>query len=147
MPPTVKEIFIKNDRELNNLNIESLYNPDKGLYVFDYLNINYIERPTSIFQSGRIEKIESALLFGNPLFSIIENEIEQKEISKVRSGISPLPFTEKEISNLNTILSKNGIKTVSTNLESSSEDMLYKHSKSNLIHIATHGFYIRRRKK
>ena len=84
--------------------------------------------------------ISSAFLFGNPNFT--SNQKKTKNLSNIRSGLNPLPFTEVEINKLNNILIKNGISTVSTNLYESTEQSLYENSKSDIIHLATHGFYI-----
>ena len=54
-----------------------------------------------------------------------------------------MPYTEKEINSLNKILNENNIKTVTTNLDTSTEKSLYDNSKSSIIHLATHGFYIK----
>ena len=80
-------------------------------------------------------------MFGNPDFSNGSNSSEIVN-SKVRAGLNPLPYTEKEINTLNTLLSNQGIQTITTNLETSTEAALYANTKSSIIHLATHGFFI-----
>ena len=135
----VNELFVKNEGEFNNINIESLWDKEKQKYLFDLYKISYIERPSAIFKLNEIINFNSAFLFGNPDFS----QIIQNSTSKLRSGINPLPYTEKEINSLNKILNENNIKTVTTNLDTSTEKSLYDNSKSSIIHLATHGFYIK----
>ena len=140
LPENVTELFIKNDGIFNNINIEALWIPESESYIFDHYQINYIERPSAIFNVNKPITISSAFLFGNPDFAI-GIDYSDKETSIVRSGINPLPYTAKEVSELNSILANNNIKTVTTDLSSSTEQSLYDNSKSSIIHIATHGFY------
>ena len=134
----VNKLYIKNDGAFNNINFETLWDANNDIYLFEKYNISYVERPSAIFSISDNEVFNSAFLFGNPDFSYeSENEIS----SKVRSGLNPLPFTKIEIEKLNSILSENGVNTIATDFKSSTEKSLYSNSKSEIIHIATHGFY------
>ena len=140
LPEEVDELFIKNYGVLSNINFEALLNPITKGYVFDDFKVNYIERPESIVNKNQIISIDSAFLFGNPDFT--HNVDEGNNKSNVRSGLNPLPYTEIEVKKLNNILTASGIETVTTNLFESTEESLYSNSKSNIIHLATHGFYM-----
>jgi CHAT domain-containing protein len=141
LSPIINQLFIKNEGLFTNVNIESLWNPTKKKYLFDMYEINYVERPSAIFKIDTISEFDSAFLFGNPDFSNGSSTLETIN-SKIRAGINPLPYTEKEINALNILLTENEIKTVTTNLESSTEESLYANTKSSIIHLATHGFFI-----
>jgi CHAT domain-containing protein len=141
LSPSINQLFIKNEGLFTNVNIESLWNPTKKKYLFDMYKINYVERPSAIFKIDTNSEFDSAFLFGNPDFSDGSTTLETIN-SKVRAGINPLPYTEKEINVLNILLTENEIKTVTTNLESSTEESLYANTKSSIIHLATHGFFI-----
>ena len=141
LSPLINQLFIKNEGLFTNVNIESLWNPIKKKYLFDIYEINYVERPSAIFKINTTSDFESAFLFGNPDFSDGNTTLETIN-SKVRAGINPLPYTEKEITALNILLTERDIKTVTTNLESSTEESLYANTKSSIIHLATHGFFI-----
>jgi len=134
----VNKLYIKNDGAFNNINFETLWDANNDIYLFEKYNISYVERPSAIFSISDNEVFNSAFLFGNPDFSY---ESENEIISKVRSGLNPLPFTKIEIEKLNSILSENGVNTIATDFKSSTEKSLYSNSKSDIIHIATHGFY------
>ena len=125
---------------MTNVNFEALQNPITKRFVFEDFKINYVERPESAFGMDNSISISSAFLFGNPDFTY--NMEETGRVSSIRSGLNPLPFTEVEINKLNDVLTKNGISTVTTNLYESTEQALYENSKSDIIHLATHGFYI-----
>lgn len=141
LSPSINQLFIKNEGLFTNVNIESLWNPVKEKYLFDIYEINYVERPSAIFKIDTASDFESAFLFGNPDFSDGNTTLETIN-SKVRAGINPLPYTEKEITALNILLTERDIKTVTTNLETSTEESLYANTKSSIIHLATHGFFI-----
>jgi CHAT domain-containing protein len=141
IPSTITELFIKNEGLFNNVNLEALWNPEKNKFLFDIYEINYVERPAAVFNIDITSEFESAFLFGNPNFSNGSTSLETIN-SKLRAGINPLPYTEKEINALNTLLTAQNIKTVTTNLESSTEESLYANTKSSIIHLATHGFFV-----
>ena len=141
LPSTITELFIKNEGLFNNVNLEALWNPEKNKFLFDIYEINYVERPAAVFNIDITSEFESAFLFGNPNFSNGSTSLETIN-SKVRAGINPLPYTEKEINALNIVLTAQNIKTVTTNLESSTEESLYANTKSSIIHLATHGFFV-----
>ena len=141
LSPQINELFIKNEGLFTNVNLEALWNPAAEKYLFDMYKINYIERPSAIFKIDSNSEFDSAFLFGNPDFSDGSTTLETIN-SKVRAGINPLPYTEKEINALNILLTENEIKTVTTNLVSSTEESLYANTKSSIIHLATHGFFI-----
>ncbi len=141
LSPEINELFIKNEGLLNNVNLEALWNPAAEKYLFDIYKINYVERPSAIFKINTNSELDSAFLFGNPDFSDGSTTLETIN-SKVRAGINPLPYTEKEINALNILLTENEVKTVTTNLELSTEESLYANTKSSIIHLATHGFFI-----
>ena len=107
---------------------------DNNKYVFDKYKINYVEKPFSV-NSGGIIEVKNAFLFGNPNFG------GPKINSNIRAGLNQLPYTKDEINALNNILINANI-DLKTDFNDSTEEALYENSKSNIVHIATHGFYI-----
>ena len=132
----INELFIKNDGITNNINLESIFITDKNEYLIDRYNIRYIERPSNITSNSSL-KFDEAYLFGNPKFGD-SNIIE----SSVRSGISQLPNTKREIETINNILVKNGIKTISHDYINATEENFLKNIEVDIVHVATHGFYL-----
>ena len=141
LDPKITELFIKSEGLFTNVNLEALWNSEKNKYLFDIYTFHYVERPSAIFKVDSNTNFESAFLFGNPNFSSGSNSSEILN-SKVRGGLNPLPYTEKEINSLNILLTNHGIQTISTNLETSTEAALYSNTKSSIIHLATHGFFV-----
>jgi len=132
--PNLNELFVKNDGLSNNINLEAIM-IDNNKYVFDKYKINYVEKPFSV-NSGGIIEVKNAFLFGNPNFG------GSKINSNIRAGLNQLPYTKDEINALNNILINANIEVVKTDFNDSTEEALYENSKSNIVHIATHGFYI-----
>ena len=131
-------IYVKNDGLYNNVNLESLYDENTNKYLIDLYDIRYIEKTNSIFNKQNIE-IKNAFLFGNPNFG------NGSSSSKLRSGLNQLTNTKIEVEEINQILLKNSIKAISTDMNSSTEENLYMNSSSDIIHIATHGFFDEKR--
>ena len=141
LPSHINELFIKNDSDYNNINFESIWNPESEKYVLEYLKINYVERPSSIFNYTDRLDLNNAFLFGNPNFYGTSKEnIELK--SSVRSGLNLLPYTKTEIESINGILLDNNIQTVVSDFNDSTENNFYNNANANILHVATHGFYI-----
>lgn len=130
----INKLYVKNDGFFNNVNLETLKNPTTNKYLIDEFDISYIEKTNSIFNKTTFE-FKTAFLFGNPQFG--EGEL----VSALRTGLNQLPNTETEVKEISKILNSNQIKTVETNLDSSTEESIYKHSFSDIVHIATHGFF------
>lgn len=75
--------------------------------------------------------------FRNPTYSLGEQEHKDDEIN-----IAPLPGTEIEINKLKSIMDKNGKKHIDYVKENASEDNFKKAENSDIIHIATHGYFL-----
>ena len=97
---------------------------------FSFNNYNGLN---NIFNSSDNIEIKDAMLFGNPFYdssgkNSLDFELEQ------------LPYTQKEINQINNILIQNGIKTIKLDSLNAKEESFYSYKKKDLIHIATHGF-------
>ena len=134
LPDNISKIYIKNDGIFNNINLETLYIPDSKSYVMGQYDIEYVEKPNSLFTYTDYD-FKNAFLFGNPLFNNGQGS------STTRSSFSQLPNTKIEIDEINDLLINSGIKSIKTNGLDSNEQNFYANSNSDIIHIATHGFY------
>jgi len=155
----IKNIYFVTDGAYNAINIESIYNPAKKQSIIDYLNIQQIQNIRSLIDQKTEFKISESTkvsLFGNPDFNLkIENKNqtenllvnteERSVISEIKTSIkiSPLKGTQIEIDNINTMLKKTNcsIKTFSDSL--ASEDNLKHIDSPDILHIATHGYFLK----
>jgi len=135
----IKDVFFINKGVYANVNLEGL-KLHSGEFLYDIMNISYLSDLLSIAnRNNKIAEIRNSLLIGDPIFDIQNKKSTQN--SRTRSGIYQLPSTRIEIESINKILKKNKIKTISLLGETATELNFKNNLKSDLIHIATHGFY------
>jgi tetratricopeptide (TPR) repeat protein len=134
---TAATIFISPDGVYNQINLEGIPTPD-GRYVIDNSNIVIVSNTKDLFTKKQKVKTQvaapknNATMIGNPLFyaSISANQ-----------EIPQLPGTEKEISELDDLLKKNGWSTLEYTEDKASEQIVKELNSPRIFHIATHGFY------
>ena len=132
-------IFVALDGVYNQINLNSLLNPETGEYLIDELDVHIVSNIKSI--PGEEVEINNqfALLIGNPDFNFTSTEMPSEEIT--RAEIQPLPGTAEEIDNLQLLLEDYDWEvTVLTETEAT-EVNLREAFKPGLLHIATHGFF------
>ncbi len=156
----VKKLYFSPDGIYNFINIESLYNPQEGKYLIEYLKVQQINNLESIHEDSDSFKSKSnlkAILFGNPNYQMKfgENNLKDSLIFNPRSiesdlvintkrvlKISALGESEKEISNIKSILKINNFDVEYFSSDSASEDNLKKIHSPNILHIASHGYFL-----
>ena len=155
----VKKIYLATDGIYNSINIESIYNPYKKLYLIDYLEIQIVQNIKTILDKKEDFKFgnnSKAVLLGNPNFDIALATSNMKEIQlerglnsdmlneiKTNSKISKLKGTQKEIESINIILQNVNCSIEIYTDASASEDNLKKVNSPTVLHIATHGFTLK----
>lgn len=154
----IKKIYLVTDGIYNSINIESIYNPNRKQYLIDYLKIQLIQNVRAITKEKKEFKIgvnTKASLFGNPDFDLLiankkENEfslergLENELLDEIKScvKISPLNGTQKEIETLNAILNNSNSTVELFSNANATEDNLKKIQFPNILHIATHGYFL-----
>jgi len=134
----INEIYFINKGIYANINIESLKS-SKG-FVFDLIDIKYISSLLSVVDYKNIpSNFSNALLLGDPIFDFKKQNSSNN--NPTRGGLYQLPATRKEIKLIDSILEKNQIKSISLLGKDATELKFKKNLKTDLIHIATHGFY------
>lgn len=154
----VKKIYLVTDGIYNSINIESIFNPNRKQYLIDYLKVQQIQNVRAITDEKKVFKVGStskATLFGNPDYDLAISKTATNEISldrgldsdlldKIKTGIkiSNLAGTQKEIETINSILkdSKSTVELFSK--INATEDNLKKIQSPDVLHIATHGYFL-----
>jgi CHAT domain-containing protein len=155
----IDKIYLVTDGVYNSINVESIYNPNRQKYVLDYLKVQLIQNVRSITDEKKKHNVTTnlrAVLFGNPDFDIasnlntVTNPILERDVDmvllseyKTKQKISYLPGTEKEIQSINTILKESNWSIDLYSNDRASEDNLKKIESPDILHIATHGFFIK----
>lgn len=150
-----KTIYISCDGVYNQINIETIQDYNKQYLVNKY---NFV-RLTNLTDFGAKNKRDlllsttlanNATLFGNPRFPELDDDIIIPKTDKVNiylnllREINNLPGTEKEIRNIERILEDNNYKSVVFSEEDASKSNLLHLKSPNILHIATHGFFLSR---
>lgn len=155
----VKKIYLVTDGVYNSINIESIYNPNKKQYILDYLKIHQIQNVRSITDEKKDFKVSStskAILFGNPDYDLtiaksitneisLERSLDSNLLDEIKTGvkISRLDETQKEIEILNSILKDSKCSVEMYSAITATEDNLKNVQSPNILHIATHGYFLK----
>lgn len=131
----INRIFFSPAGELYNIAIESL--PDwekKEAYVNDRWQLYRLSSLRELLFARQHLPFTSAAVFGGIHY----------DTDSIRTGIPPLPGTDIESKNITTILKQNNIDTKLYHGDSATEHAFRNLTGNNiqLLHIATHGFYI-----
>ena len=153
----IEDIYLVTDGVYNSINVESIYNPIKGQYVIDYLYIHQIQSIRTITdekEKFNITSTSKVTMFGNPDFSLAlktSNDnilqlgnIDSTLLNKIRGGVNikNLEGTENEMASINTILTDAKIPVELYTYDSATEDNLKKIQSPDILHIATHGYFL-----
>jgi CHAT domain-containing protein len=154
----IKKIYFVTDGIYNSINIESIYNPNSKKFLIDYLKIQQIQSIRAIIDEKKKFKISATTkvsLFGNPDFDLSDTKPNDNEVSlersldadmlnDIKSGvkISRLDGTQKEIETLYSILKYSNCSIQMYSSTSATEDNLKKIQSSDILHIATHGYFL-----
>lgn len=154
----VKNIYLVTDGVYNSINIESIYNPNRKQYLIDYLKIQPIQNVRAVTDDKKNFKVginTKTILFGNPDFDLLiankkENEfslergLDNELLDEIKSGvkIGRLDGTQKEIETINTILKDSKSSVELFTKSTGSEDNLKNIQSPDILHIATHGYFL-----
>jgi CHAT domain-containing protein len=130
-------IYFSPDGVYNLINLESIpIVQDKDEYIIDRANLITVNNTKDLYlRKIRLKeptKSNSATMFGNPRF-YSGNTGDRR--------IADLPGTEKEVDQLNSLLSTNGWNTAEYTESLASEEQVKKLNNPKIFHIATHGYY------
>jgi CHAT domain-containing protein len=147
-------IYLSGDGVYNQINLNVLQNPESGQYVLDETNIYFVTNTKDILSLRNIKTRKTARLYGRPTYSV-ELEGMRPENSSGSSTLkshhlidfkkqhfSDLPGTEKEIQNISGVLEANNWKPEVFLFEEASEESLKSIHSTDVLHIATHGFFL-----
>lgn len=129
-------IYLSADGIYNQINLEAIPSPD-GRFVIDNANIVLVSNTKDIYlrkvKSRAVAAENTASMFGNPTFYLTA--------SASNRSITPLPGTEKEVNQLQYILSQKGWNTSEYLDKSAAEEKIKELNSPKIFHIATHGLY------
>ncbi len=160
----INKVFFSPDGVFNQINPNTLYNPQEKRFVADELSIQLMTNTRDILTQTSNKKSNSgAYLFGFPDYETLKlGEVQEETGIAARStralsrslrsgllrsflrgsGIPPLPGTKAEVENI-----ANEFKThagsYKTFYQKQANEFELKHAKNpSILHIATHGFFL-----
>jgi len=148
-----KKWYVSAQGAYSGVNLATLYNPDENNYLQDRVEISFVSNLTAIGYKSGTSTIKTADIFGNPDFyfdfrkNIKTTKNENSNMFAKRFGLSnleELPGTEKEIKEINTVLSDAGWKVYIFNREKASEENVRNVQSPTVLHIATHGYFLQK---
>ncbi len=169
IPANTKKVFISLDGVYNIISIASLYNPENQKYLMDEIDLQILSNTKELVSRKNNNKpLKNATLIGFPDYNnthkteiknLTEIEIKkqaeaQKTLNKnlkdakVRwfngenENITALEGTKTEIANLEKILKTQKIDIKVLLDKYSTEENIKKLSSPQILHIATHGFFL-----
>lgn len=159
----IKKIFLSVDGVYNQINVNTLYNPTTKKYVIDESDVQFVTSPKELLTRSEkpIDEIRDATLFGFPNYKnnqiskpdssrslsdlVIEtNAIKSDSAQRFFTGenITELPGTKVEVENIKAILRKQNIALHEYLFDDATESEIKKLNNPQVLHIATHGFFL-----
>ena len=148
----VTTVYFSADGVYNKINPLTLYDKQKNHYLVDRLTVRLLSNLREIVKPPRtLSGTLSASLFGFPDFrsgtplpavngGALTRNSAISEI--VRHGVADLPGTKEEVLNIEKLLKKNQWIVNSYLNKEASEDKIKSIASPDILHIATHGFFI-----
>ncbi len=154
-----KRIIHIPDGIYHEINLATIYNVESDKYFIQDYKIDIFQHPGSLkkAQNNGYNNEKTAVLIGSPKFdSKIETYhlsdtdpphemIETKFFDNISRGgihISPLPGTKSEVYNVRSKMEKANWQIVTYTDDSANEQTLKKVKSPNILHIATHGYFL-----
>ena len=156
-----KTIYVSLGGVYNNINLNTLYNPETGKYLLEEKDIRIVNSARDFVLSKEQEKkiytTNTAALFGFPDFNgnttvavdstdFLASTRDLNSFwldSLTRGGLkaNPLPATKIEVENISLTLKSKGWQVNSYLAENASESNIKKQESPRILHIATHGYF------
>jgi CHAT domain-containing protein len=156
-----KTIYISLGGIYNNINLNTIFNPETGKYLLEEKDIRIVNSARDFILSKEKEKknytTNTASLFGFPnfdgnttvsadtsdLFASTRDLNSFWLDSLTRGGMKakPLPATKIEVENISSTLKSKGWQVNSFLADNASETNLKKQQSPRILHVATHGYF------
>ena len=142
-----KKIYFSPDGVYQQVNMYTLLNPDTKKYLIDETNICLLTNSQDILQVVADSKSKSAEIFSYPDYDFIPKTVEVASTEPLsRYGFShlvELPGTKIEADTITKILKSKNWKVNEHLQAEATEDAIKKIDNPQILHIATHGFFLK----
>ncbi|MFK7953739.1 MAG: CHAT domain-containing protein [Ekhidna sp.] len=146
----VNRIFYAPDGVYHKISLATIYHPESKKYLLEEITISQVSSTKDILSIARVEEsaspdIKDVLLVGRPSYKM--DMTAGGSVSRTRSftmvtDVSDLPGTEEEINEIGKLLDGNNVSYDVLLKNEASESAIKEKLDSELVHIATHGFFL-----
>ncbi len=161
----VKKVYFSPDGVYNQINLNTLQNPETDQYVVDELDVQLLTSSRDLLIEHEQENFNKyALLFGDPnyglesemrtqlvqrgeernaddLLATNETDTFDPNVERSSLALSPLPGTAEEVKNIGEMLQNEGLEPQVFIGDEALEENIKDNFKPRILHIATHGFF------
>jgi CHAT domain-containing protein len=156
--PKTNKVFFSADGVYHSINLQTLLNPQTGRYLADEWDVQLVTSTKDLVATKKkTNPAKEASLFGYPDYGTKSKADSTRgfdigyAIPKTDSlkrdfadgQISMLPGTEKEINELQKSMAQKNWKTATYKLGQANENSLKAQRNPTVLHIATHGFFMK----
>ncbi len=156
----IKKVFLSADGVYNQINLNTLRNPVSSNYLIDEIELVSVTNTGDLLTNLILNKTRDAVLIGRPAFEFSQSQISvaltpsgslpngtrslisEELISFKDQNFSDLPGTAEEVSVIASVLKNQRMNVTSYIGADALEENVKKLKKPEVLHIATHGFFV-----
>lgn len=147
----IKKVYLSPDGMFNQINLNTLQNPQTGNYVLDEVDIHLLTNTKELVERAptAFTKSPKAMLFGRPSYKfalddMIKTPQSEKERTRSAQGVEypDLEATEKEVTDIQNLLEGKHWQTTLFVGGEATEENVKKCQNPTVLHVATHGFFL-----
>lgn len=147
----VSKVYLSPDGVYGQINLYTLQNPVTGKYVLDEVSLSVLPNLTYVLNNNSEAAEKNAELFGYPDYEYDFSKNKSSEptehlLAMNRFGFTelpPLPGTKTEVENISSALQGSKWNVKVSIREQASETRLKQVNSPKVLHIATHGFFLK----
>lgn len=149
------KLFISTTGDYSRINFQTLFDPISRQYLINKMDIVYMPDLSTFGSSNTNITSNEAQLYGNPDFNYdFRKKVNAKPLPKQNknqllakrlglTAITDLPGTETELKGIEKLMLQSNWKFNAYTREKASEENLRKVNSPKLLHIATHGYFLK----
>ncbi len=156
----IPKIFLSADGVYNEINLNTLQNPDTKRYLIDEIEVVVLTNTGDLLIRPSSNKNKDGVLMGRPAFEFTQSEISaalapsgslpngtrslasEELVSFKDQNFSDLPGTAEEVSIIASVLKKQDMNVTSYLGLDALEENVKALKNPEILHIATHGFFV-----
>ncbi len=139
----IKKIWLSPDGAYHQLNPSTLFNPVTKKYLQEEISIQLVPSTSWILNQKKKSPLSKVTIFAHPNYGAVSPKSKAKLTRSLDlESINDLPGTEKELDEISAILNQNKIVYQDFEGAEASEDEIKSLSMPQVLHIATHGFFL-----